>query len=141
MSALTPEALAAIEAEEVHELAAILYTEGCWCGECDYGNDSYGDCQGCVHTCTLIAKAVRRAGYEKHGPAERRVPVQRGAEKPSGSIEWSEHVEAWGAYGKKYPGQSAERIAERGGFSYGELLAFLGHEPVSWMPGRVGVTR
>lgn len=50
---------------EHDELAKLLYIEGCWCGECDYGNESFGDCKGCVHTCTLIANAVRNAGYAK----------------------------------------------------------------------------
>lgn len=33
---------------------------------------------------------------------------------------------------------SAERIAERGGFSYGELALFLGREPRTWQPRQVG---
>ena len=52
---------------------------------------------------------------------------------PAGSISWEEHEEAWREYTKRYgKGQSAERIAERHGFTYGELLLFLGRAPSSW---------
>ena len=66
---------------------------------------------------------------------ERLVPVQSNRElgKPAGTVAWWEHALAWKAYHKKYHGnQSAERIAERGGFCYGELTDFLGHEPETW---------
>lgn len=65
---------------------------------------------------------------------ERRAPVQRDRDrgKPAGSISWGEHLEAWNYYASRWPGQSAERIAERGGFGYGELQQFLGHDPVTW---------
>ena len=64
-----------------------------------------------------------------------RAPVQASwkggrAVKPAGSIAWEEHVRAHEAYRAKYGAcQSAERIAERGGFGHEELLLFLGHEP------------
>jgi len=69
---------------------------------------------------------------------ERRVRVQgdREPKKPAGTVAWWEHVKAWEGYaeiyGKHY--QSAERIAERGGFGYAELVEFLGHEPETWEP-------
>jgi hypothetical protein len=65
---------------------------------------------------------------------ERRVPVQSSSRhgKPPGTVGWSEHEEAWRAYDAKFSGQSAERIAERGGFCYGELVDFLGREPATW---------
>ena len=68
--------------------------------------------------------------------AEKRAPVQaeRSMGKPAGTVSWDEHVKAWKTYHKRYPGQSAERIAERAGFSYGELVDFLGHEPTTWQP-------
>lgn len=68
---------------------------------------------------------------------ERRAPVQRSPQlgKPSGSVSWTEHAEAWIDYSKRYgTSQSAERIAERGGFSYGELLDHLKREPSTWLP-------
>jgi hypothetical protein len=51
-----------------------------------------------------------------------------------GTIDWEEHVEVWKIYTKKYPGQSAERIAERCGFSYFEARDLLGHELRTWKP-------
>jgi hypothetical protein len=67
----------------------------------------------------------------------RRAPVQRSAErrKGPGSIAWSEHLAAWSVYDARWrSGQSAERIAERGGFGWTELITFLGHEPKTWQP-------
>lgn len=51
-----------------------------------------------------------------------------------GSISWVEHEEAWMGYAARYPGQSAQRMAERGGFSWWELCEFLGHAPTTWRP-------
>ena len=54
--------------------------------------------------------------------------------KPAGTITWDEHERAWRVYDRKYgPGQSAERIVERGGFGYEELVEFLGHESETWV--------
>lgn len=67
----------------------------------------------------------------------KRAPVQGDAEhkKAAGSISWDEHLRAWSAYAAKYGrSQTAERLAERGGFSYGELVAFLGVPPSTWSP-------
>lgn len=55
--------------------------------------------------------------------------------KGPGSITWDEHLRAWGAYDARYhSGQSAERMAERGGFDYAELVMFLGKLPETWEP-------
>lgn len=65
----------------------------------------------------------------------RRSPAKRpaGAHGP-GTITWTEHEEIWRAYAKQYgTGQSAERIAERGGFGYQEATLLLGHEPRTWV--------
>lgn len=69
---------------------------------------------------------------------ERRAPVQgtwgRGGYliRP-GTIAWSEHMEAWEIYAARHGrDQSAERIAERHGFSYEELKLFLGRCPTTW---------
>ena len=66
---------------------------------------------------------------------EKRAPVQRSRsmDKPAGTISWAEHVEAWNGY-KYGDDQDAERIAERGGFSYFEITEQLGHEPTTWEP-------
>ncbi len=68
---------------------------------------------------------------------ERRAPVQanRKLDKPAGTIAWWEHEKAWKHYAAMYgTRQSAERIAERAGFCYGELVDHLGHEPETWEP-------
>lgn len=53
-----------------------------------------------------------------------------------GTISWEEHLQAYKDYKKRYPGsaklQSAERLAERGGFSYGELIDHLKRDPLTW---------
>lgn len=67
----------------------------------------------------------------------RRAVVQgsRAHRKGYGTIAWAEHLEAFAAYASKYGhAQSAERIHERGGFGYGELVDFLGREPRTWQP-------
>ena len=66
----------------------------------------------------------------------RRAPVQGTPKKRGpGTIAWDEHVLAWSAYAVRYGrDQSAERIAERGGFGYAELTSLLGHEPKTWAP-------
>lgn len=80
---------------------------------------------------------------------ERRVPVQgdglwhlpeyrhsedgRRTKRP-GTITWTEHVEIWEAYHKRWSGQDAETIARRGGFSYWEAADLLGHELTTWEP-------
>lgn len=55
-----------------------------------------------------------------------------------GTVAWWEHEEAWVDYARRYPyagsRQDAERVAERGGFSYAELTNHLGHEPTTWRP-------
>lgn len=67
------------------------------------------------------------------------VQDDRDHKKPAGSITWAEHLEAYAAYSARYgTSQSAERLNERGGFGYGELVMFLGHEPKTWTPQRPG---
>jgi len=52
-----------------------------------------------------------------------------------GTITWAEHYQAWQGYAKKYgKEQTAERIEDRGGFGYRELVMDLGREPLSWEP-------
>lgn len=55
------------------------------------------------------------------------------AAMPPGTIAWSEHLEAFRDYSSRYGSeQSAERLAERGGFGYQELLTHLKHHPETW---------
>lgn len=73
-----------------------------------------------------------------------RAPVQRDGYrtrnlvyKPPGSVLWAEHCEGWKQYARRFgEDQSAERIAERGGFGYYELTEYLGHNPTTWEPRR-----
>lgn len=64
----------------------------------------------------------------------RRCDVAAPGREP-GTIAWEEHVTAWHEYARRYgASQSAERIAERGGFCYLELQTFLGRPPSTWTP-------
>jgi hypothetical protein len=71
------------------------------------------------------------AKYSDDGVSDRRAPVQRESRLrvPAGTIPWRTHLEAWRGYAAAGHGsQSAERIAERGGFSYREVqCAIAGH--------------
>ena len=70
--------------------------------------------------------------------SERRAPMQgtcvkgRWVHSP-GTISWDEHLSAYAVYASKYgTSQSAERIAERGGFGFEEFVMLMGHEPKTW---------
>ena len=84
------------------------------------------------------AAAWERLLGEMRKRAGRRAPVQgehNKRDRGPGTIAWDEHVLAWSAYAVRYGrDQSAERIAERGGFGYAELTSLLGHEPKTWAP-------
>lgn len=67
--------------------------------------------------------------------SERRAPMQASpfAGKQAGTIAWSEHLKIWKLYAAKWGSyQSAERIAARGGFAFGEATELLGYEPTTW---------
>jgi len=67
----------------------------------------------------------------------RRAPVQEDDDRGPGTITWKEHLLAYSGYAARYgTAQSAERLAQRGGFGYGELKLFLGREPTTWEPRR-----
>lgn len=69
---------------------------------------------------------------------ERRAPVQGGHGRgreivPPGTIAWWEHEEVWRAYAELYGReQSAERIAERGGFGKHEAEKLLRGPLATW---------
>jgi len=77
---------------------------------------------------------------------DRRAPVQgdgnwrlpHRSDQPThdpGTIAWTEHEEVWAKYSKRYGSdQSAERIAERGGFSFFEAEELLGRPLSTWRP-------
>ena len=66
----------------------------------------------------------------------RRAPVQGVRRiKPPGTIAWAEHELAYAAHAAQYGyRQTAERLAERGGFCWLELIELLGREPETWKP-------
>jgi len=78
----------------------------------------------------------RRVGVQGDGPW--RLPDEHPAKRDTnvpGTITWEEYLTAYSAYSDTYGTmQSAERIIERGGFSYNELVDLLGHEPKTWKP-------
>jgi hypothetical protein len=99
----------------------------------------------------LRAEVVARTTAPPHCPSctcGRRAPVQSSAAgahrdgafeiawpaRGDGTILWEEYLLAHGLYSVRYPGQSAERLAARGGLSYGELCTYLGRAPASWRP-------
>lgn len=54
---------------------------------------------------------------------------------PDGWIDWAEHLAVFEFYAARYGReQSAERIAERGGFGYREIELFTGAAPKTWRP-------
>ena len=83
---------------------------------------------------------------KKHCPTcicGRRAPVQGNRARDGldahapGTIAWHEYLLAWSGYAARYgTSQSAERLAERGGFDWAELETFLGHKPETWEPRR-----
>lgn len=81
----------------------------------------------------------RRAPVQ--GDSTARLPIDHPGRRPGakgpGTIAWTEHLEAYANYVARWgSGQSAERLAERGGFGCAELRDLLGHEPKTWEPRR-----
>lgn len=65
--------------------------------------------------------------------------MQRGGAHPDGSIAWAEHLECYVKYAARYgKDQSAERLAERGGFGYDEFVVLMGAPPRTWRAGAAG---
>lgn len=71
----------------------------------------------------------------------KRAPVQdqRGLagapNMPEGTISWEEYLEVYARYAALYgTSQSAERLAERGGFGYYEAQKLLGRPLRTWRP-------
>ena len=92
------------------------------------------DCPCCI--CGRRAPVQKSAYvYQKNQDYTHAPRMQVGAPGAvEGSITWEEHEKAWEDYGRRYPGQSAQRMAERGGFSYNELVDHLGRPPETWVP-------
>jgi hypothetical protein len=67
-----------------------------------------------------------------HAAQHRRVPF--GGDGPRGTIAWFEHLAAWVVYDARYHHQTAEEIARRGGFGWGEFRAYMKAEPLTFSP-------
>lgn len=70
-----------------------------------------------------------------------RVPVQLSNRtatlpaQPAGTISRTEYLEIYEIYAKKYGrDQSADRLIERGGFDYNEIITITGAPPKTWKP-------
>lgn len=63
--------------------------------------------------------------------SETRTPAQGVylKQESHGTIAWWEHEQAWQKYNQGGYGQSATRMAERGGFDLEELTMYLGRPP------------
>jgi len=73
----------------------------------------------------VVGPRIQRE-LELHEPA-RRFPILGSAGRRT--IAWTDAVNAWSEYHKRYPDQSLETIAARGGFSEDELNYWLGSVP------------
>lgn len=74
-------------------------------------------------------------------PGERRAPVPAVSfprPRPAGTVAWSEHLAAWDGLkarrGSVAAGRDAEAVAAEGGFTYEELVEYLGYAPKTWLP-------
>lgn len=83
-------------------------------------------------TCTCGWRAPVQGYYP--GERHQRKPGEPGY--GDGSISWEEYLLAHAAYART-SWQSAEQLAQRGGFGWFELVEYLGREPTTWRPGRI----
>lgn len=74
----------------------------------------------------MSAKPITRAPVQ---PTYVRDPEKR---RPWGSITREEHETIHKAYAARGYAQSAERIAQRGGFGYEEIIYLTGSPPKTW---------
>jgi hypothetical protein len=101
----------------------------------EYAPDAYYFQPEPIGDCWLfIANRIANLpNFIEEVPMERRAPVQAEKRWPAGTVAWSEHLDAWEMYARRYGSeQSAERIAERQGFGYLEMTDLLGRRPRSW---------
>ncbi len=111
-------------------------------GIAKFGADEVVNCKACGGAGAVIVEGVAQRGVMIPDELPPVAPVQgEWKKRPAGTVPWSVHLKAFGTYRKILGnGQSAERIAERGGFSYREMQCLLAghysheckvdHEPV-----------
>lgn len=107
------------------------------------------NCKSCGGSGVVIVEGVAQPSVMIPDELPRVAPVQgEWKKRPAGTVPWIVHMEAFDTYRKKFGnGQSAERIAERGGFSYREMQCLLAghysheckvdHEPVRGWVGKL----
>ena len=71
----------------------------------------------------------------KRAPVQAARSLTKGPGSGPGTIDWAEHELAWSNYARQYGrDQTAQRMADRGGFCYAELTDYLGYPPKTWAP-------
>lgn len=84
-------------------------------------------------TCICGKRAPVQGSYA--GETHRRKPGEPG--HGDGTISWAEHMLAYASYANECGrSQSAETLAQRGGFGWFELVRYLGRDPQTWEPLR-----
>ncbi len=81
-------------------------------------------------------RAPTQGGSWKGVPAGQLASLNRSKRIPPGTISWADHLRVYAAYSQRFgTGQSAERLAERGGFCVAEIV-WLGVPDAlaSWLP-------
>lgn len=106
----------------------------CWCGAgAIYARSGISvDLENAFQRGCIVGAAIVAWGDAMRGMV-RRAPVQHDRSSPPGTIDWEEHLEVYDCYASKYGrSQSAERLAERGGFGKLEAETLLGRPLRTW---------
>jgi hypothetical protein len=87
----------------------------------------------------LVPELPLSVGTSSSG--ERRAPVpavEFPRPRPAGTVSWTEFLMAWDGLkarrGSMASGKSPDAVADEGGFTYEELVEYLGFEPKTWRP-------
>lgn len=90
----------------------------------------------------MTAESPRLAPSQGDGPywlpedhPTRKLREEGGGVHRPGSLSWDEYLEAHRGYVKRRGtlSSSPELVASRGGFSYLELVVYLGRKPATWV--------
>jgi len=138
---LTPEQTTLVEQiKREHQTVEATYVYGLSGSEANEAHRNRAALMALIETLTESEKHCETCICGKRAPvqAERGLGRVDGKTMPlrgAGTVEWAEYLEAYSNYAVRYGrGQTADRLAERGGFSYWEITEYLGHEPKTWKP-------